>query len=71
MKVYSLELVITIIIMIIIIMIIMIIMIIIIIIIIFIISLLSKQLLLIAGCVFYVRPLFQLKTKKFFDTTNY
>ena len=53
-----------------IIMIIMTIMIIIIIIIIFIISLLSKQLLLIAGCVFYVRPSFQLNTKKCFDTTN-
>ena len=33
-------------------------------------SLLSQQLLLVAGCVFYVRSLFQLKTKKCFDTTN-
>ena len=44
---------------------------IIIIIIIIILSILSQQLLLIAGFVFYVRPLFQLKTKKSFDTTNY
>ena len=42
-----------------------------IIIIIIILSILSQQLLLIAGFVFYVRPLFQLKTKKSFDNTNY
>ena len=41
------------------------------IIIIIILSILSQQLLLIAGFVFYVRPLFQLKTKKSFDNTNY
>ena len=35
-------------------------------------SLLSGQLLLFTGCCFfYARPLFELKAKKCFDTTNY
>ena len=39
--------------------------------IIIILSLLSQQLLLMAGCVFYARPLFQLKAKNCFDATNH